>query len=579
MSYFLPETAPVLTACRGLATAHPGILAVHEDPLYLRAIAPNPHRKVALVSGGGSGHDPLHTGLLGAGGLDAVAPGKVFASPHNRQIYEASRDVVRTHGVLHVVKNYTGDRINFGIAAERLRADGVPVERVLVDDDIASSGAGAGRRGTAATVVVEKLLGAAADRGRGLLELADLGRDIVARSRSLAVCARAHTTPGQGRPAFMLRSDRIDYGVGIHGERAAHTMPMPRVDDLLRQMLGDLTDGTPHPDDGVILVVNGLGGTALLELQALADLAAEQLTEDGVHVAAVLTGTHVGALDMSGFSLTITALRPGWLDLWRAPARTPLTAWPQATALPRPLAAPAEPVKDTPAPSPSAPVPAGSSALLDRYADIVRSVHPALTVLDQLAGDGDFGDNLAGGLSMALSRARETGEDGMTAAASVFLDEVGGSSGPLFGLLFQALGAATGSTPAGTHPPVPALAAALAAGTEAICRIGGAGLGDRTMVDALVPAVRSLQSATTEKGAVTAAARAAAAGALTTADLSGGRGRSSYLGARVLGHPDPGAVGAALLLHAAAHVYEPTAAASLPGPSRIAHTTPTPTTA
>ncbi|GHI98159.1 dihydroxyacetone kinase family protein [Streptomyces olivaceus] len=570
MSYFLPESDAVLTACRGLATAHPGILVLNEDPLYLRAIAPDPRRTVALVSGGGSGHDPLHTGLLGRGGLDAVAPGAVFASPHNRQVYEASRAVVREQGVLHIVKNYTGDRINFGIAAERLRTAGVPVEQVLVDDDIATDGTGAGRRGTAATVVVEKLLGAAADEGAGLDELAELGREIVARSRSLAVCTRAHTSPGLRTPAFALRPDHIDYGVGIHGERGIRTLPMPRAETLVTQMLGDLTQGAAPAPDGVLLIVNGLGATSLLELQALTDIAVEYLAEDGTHVAAVLTGSHVGALDMAGVSLTITGLRPGWLPLWQATARTPLTSWPQATALPRPLPSPNAAPED---PEPPA---AGSRALLDRYSEIIRTVRPALTLLDQLAGDGDFGDNLAGGLARATLRARTTGEDGMTAAASVFLDDVGGTSGPLFGLLFQHLAAATAASPTGARPPVRVLADALSAGTDAIRRVGGAGIGDRTMVDALAPAVRSLRAPAADKSAVSDAARAAVTGARTTAELLGARGRSSYLGARVLGNPDPGAIGVALLLLAAADVYEPVTAAKLPAPGHVTRTASTP---
>ncbi|MEU1026372.1 dihydroxyacetone kinase subunit DhaK, partial [Streptomyces sp. NPDC005904] len=166
MSYFLPENHPVLTAARGLALAHPGMIEVNSAPLYLRALDPHPDRTVALVSGGGSGHEPLHTGLLGRGGLDAVCPGEIFASPHNRQIYEASAAAAKSGGVLLVVKNYTGDVINFQIAAERLRHDGVQVATVLVDDDLATDSADSatGRRGTAATVVVEKLLGAAADR-------------------------------------------------------------------------------------------------------------------------------------------------------------------------------------------------------------------------------------------------------------------------------------------------------------------------------------------------------------------------------------------------------------------------------
>ncbi|MBZ6212054.1 dihydroxyacetone kinase subunit DhaK [Streptomyces olivaceus] len=571
MSYLLPETDPVLASCRGLVTAHPDLLALSQDPLYVRALDPSPDRRVALVSGGGSGHEPLHAGLLGRGGLDAVAPGRVFASPHNRQIGAASRSTLRAGGVLHIVKNYTGDRINFGVAAERLRADGIPVEQVLVTDDVATSTAGAGRRGTAATVVVEKILGAAADQGAGLEELAALGREVVDRSRSLAVCTRAHTSPSTLQPAFDLAPAHADYGVGIHGERGSRSVPLPRVEDLVRRMLSDLCTAVPDAPEGVLLVVNGLGSTSLLELQAVTAIATDQLGARGHHVAAALTGTHVGALDMAGLSLTLTALRPGWLTLWQADTHTPLTTWPRTAALPRTHITPPDLLYRPAAPK-------GSSALLDRYAAIVSQVRDSLTALDQLAGDGDFGDNLASGLARAKTRARETDEDGMTAAADVFLNEVGGTSGPLLGLLFQHLAAATAACPDGQRPAVPALAEALAAGCAAIRRVGGAGSGDRTLVDALLPAAQSLHDADKRERegerAVTDAALAAVEGARGTAGMLGARGRSSYIGARALGIPDPGAVGVALLLIAAADVYEPRSATALPAPGHLTRHTP-----
>ncbi|WP_335983080.1 dihydroxyacetone kinase subunit DhaK [Streptomyces sp. CA2R106] len=566
MPYFLPETEtdPVLTACRGLVLAHPDRLALSEKPLYLTATAPDPARRVALVSGGGSGHDPLHTGLLGRGGLDAAAPGGVFASPHNGQIFAASLATHHGGGVLHIVKNYTGDKINFGIAAERLHARGVEVATVEIADDIASADAGAGRRGTAATVVVEKILGAAADTGMGLYELADLGRAVADASRSLAVCARPHTNPASLRPAAMLPPDMLDYGVGIHGERGARSIARPRVQDLIRRMLSDLTADTPTSPDGVILVVNGLGGTSHLELQAVAAIAAEQLHERGERVAAVLTGTHTAALDMAGISLTLTALAPGWLDWWQAPTDTPLTAWPGAAAPPQPAA---------PAASPRTPLPRrlpGSRAALDRYAEIISHVRDALGDLDQAAGDGDFGDNLTGGLRGALARVDATGEDGLTAAAHVFLDEVGGTSGPLFGLLFQHLGAVTAGCPDGQRPALSALAKALADGTTAIQRVGGARMGDRTLVDALAPAAQLLSvKREDDPAAITTAALAAIHGARGTADMLGGRGRSSYVGKRALGTPDPGAIGAALLLIALADTYEPEMATRLPLPGYV----------
>ncbi|MFD4631797.1 dihydroxyacetone kinase family protein [Streptomyces sp. NPDC058284] len=568
MSHFLPENDAVLTAARGLALAHAGLIEVNSSPLYLRARDADPARTVALVSGGGSGHEPLHTGLLGRGGLDAVCPGEIFASPHNRQIYEASAAAAKSGGVLHIVKNYTGDVINFQIAAERLRHDGIPVATVLVDDDLATDSADSatGRRGTAATVVVEKLLGAAADQGATLEELAELGRRIVARSRSIAVAARAQTSPTTLSPAFTLDEGTLDYGVGIHGERGTRTIARPGTGDLVRRMTDDLLDALPDGPDEVLALVNGLGATTELELGAIAVLLSDELTARGVRPVLVVPGTFTAALDMAGFSLTLTRLDAGWADLWIAPTRTPLV-------LPRPSLAPGGPAQETPSKESSpvrAPRTGGDRALLDRYALTVTQVRDNLTKLDQLVGDGDFGDNLAGGVRRAVKLADETGADGTAALADAFLNDVGGTSGPLFGLLFQHLAAA--SPPDGGAPSVAALAEAAAAGHAAIHRVGGASPGDCTLVDALAPAAESLaaaREAAAPEAPLTEAAQAAIRGALATASLRPRRGRASYVGDHALGVPDPGALAVALLFMALADIHEPATAPRLPAPGHI----------
>jgi dihydroxyacetone kinase len=323
---FHPTTSdPVMTALRGFARAHRELVELHEDPPHLVARHRHPDRRVGLVSGGGSGHEPLHAGFLGRGMLDAVAPGKVFASPHNRQVLEASRKAAGPDGVIHVVKNYTGDRINFGIAAERLRQEGIEARRVLVDDDLAteSDQTATGRRGTAATVIVEKLLGAAADTGLGLDELAGLGAEFAAASRSLSVAARAQTSAHSGRPAFEIAADELEYGVGIHGERAKMSIPRPATEDLVDRMLDEILAGLPAGPDRVLTVVNGMGATTALELYALDELLDAGLRERGLEPVGGLVGTFVPALDMAGFSLTVTRVRPEWMSWWTAPAVTP----------------------------------------------------------------------------------------------------------------------------------------------------------------------------------------------------------------------------------------------------------------
>lgn len=324
--YFFPAPSEtVLSAARGLAASNTERIALHMDPLYLTSTQSHPQRRVALVSGGGSGHEPLHAGFLGRGMLDAAIPGQIFASPHNRQVYEASRAVAKPEGVLHIVKNYTGDIINFGIAAERLRHDNIAVERVVVADDLAteSLNTATGRRGTGATLVVEKVLGAAADTGLGLGELAALGQQVSDASRSLAVASQSLTSWHTGEPSFPLEDDTLEYGVGIHGERAQSSIERPSTSDLLDRMLTDiLASLTPQGD--VLLVVNGLGAATALELLSILDYLQQELQDRGITVAASTSGTYIAALDMRGFSITLTDLKdPSWLSWWTAPADAP----------------------------------------------------------------------------------------------------------------------------------------------------------------------------------------------------------------------------------------------------------------
>jgi dihydroxyacetone kinase len=311
-------------ALAGFVAAHPDLVELSDDPVFVRAKDRDPRRRVGLVSGGGSGHEPMHVGLVGRGMLDAAVPGKIFASPHNRQVYRASQAVAGDGGVLHIVKNYTGDRINFGIAAERLAGDGIEVARVLVDDDLATDSAdtGTGRRGTGATIIVEKLLGAAADEGMDLPSLAGLGRRIVAHSRSIAVASAAQTSPGTGKPAFEIPEGELEYGVGIHGERASRTIARPALDELIETMVGDLITACPA-GDRVLVLLNGLGGTTSLELHHVFAGVADALQRRQRTVVGSLVGTYIPALDMHGFSVTITVIDdPDWLRWWVAPAWT-----------------------------------------------------------------------------------------------------------------------------------------------------------------------------------------------------------------------------------------------------------------
>lgn len=546
---FLSAT-PVPTALRGFAAAHPGLITVNEDPLFATSIRRGTRRQVGLVSGGGSGHEPLHAGFLGVGMLDAAVPGAVFASPHNTQIHAASRAVAGPGGVLHIVKNYTGDVINFAIAAERLAAEGVETATVLVDDDVATGGddTETGRRGTGATVVVEKILGAAADAGLSLGELAALGADVAEHSRSIAVASRAQTDFHTGDDAFDLPAGHLEYGVGIHGERAADSIERPGFEPLVSRMVDEVLAELPGDGD-LLLFVNGLGATTQLELLNVFAAASDHLAEAGESVAARLVGSYVAALDMTGFSITLTRLRPAWLPYWEAPSITP--SFPAGTAdSAAPESLVRQPVADAaPAPDAAAAGAAGGERhglqddVVRRFAELVEENYEELTRLDRVAGDGDFGDNLRGGLRQALQLMNH-GQAGLAAAERAFLDGVGGTSGPLLGLLFKRLDRAHRDDDGAA-----AWARGTAEGCAAIQRVGGAQPGDRTIVDTLHPVAAALESGFAD------GARAADEAARATAELEARRGRASYVAGRGAGEPDAGAVGVALLFRAAAEVH------------------------
>lgn len=318
----------VLEAAQGLALAHPGV-SVEPDPLYLHRTVPA-REKVAILSGGGTGHEPLHAGFVGVGMLDAAVPGAVFAAPTAIQVAAATQRVDAGRGVLHIVKNYTGDVLNFSIAAELAADEGVRVESVLVDDDVATDivDSRVGRRGTAATLVVEKICGAAAESGASLDEVAALGRGIVGRVRSMALALDACTHPGTGKKSFELEPDVVEFGVGIHGERGRGRVPFAPADDLLDQLATPVIDALGlGRGDQVIAVVNGLGSTHLTELYVLTRALHERLAGVGIDVARTLTGSYVTALVMTGVSVTLVRSDEDLLQYWDAPVRTPALTW------------------------------------------------------------------------------------------------------------------------------------------------------------------------------------------------------------------------------------------------------------
>lgn len=324
----------VTEALSGLHLAYPTLVRCQLDPAYVLRAGEHTTSKVALVSGGGSGHEPLHSGFVGHGMLDAAVPGAVFTSPTPYQIAAAVDAAHRGAGALLIVKNYTGDVLNFAIAAELATERGIDVQTVLVDDDLATDSAGdddddgPGRRGTAAAIAVEKICGAAAERGAPLAELAALGRDVAGSARTTALALQACTHPGQSQPSFQLDDAEVEFGVGIHGERGIGRRPHGPARDLVAELARPIVEALELArGDSVIAIVNGLGSTHGLELATAFRELVTLLGGSGITVARSLVGTYVTALDMRGFSITLLRARDHFVDLWDAPVRTPALTW------------------------------------------------------------------------------------------------------------------------------------------------------------------------------------------------------------------------------------------------------------
>jgi phosphoenolpyruvate---glycerone phosphotransferase subunit DhaK len=313
-------------ALRGLARAHRELLAVHEKPTYVTRAARR-SGKVALVSGGGSGHEPLHVGFVGHGMLDAACPGQVFTSPTPDQISGAAAAVDGGAGVLFIVKNYAGDVMNFEMAAEMFGGERATV---LVQDDVAveSSTYSASRRGVAGTLVVEKIVGAAAESGANLGACAALGERVARACGSMGVALTSCTVPATGKPTFQLGEGEMELGVGIHGEPGRRRVPSAPADAIAAELCGAiLRDLAPRRGEPLLLLVNGFGGTPLVELYVMYDAAARRLEADGFAIARSLVGNYVTSLEMAGCSLTLARLDDELVQLWDAPVHTAALRW------------------------------------------------------------------------------------------------------------------------------------------------------------------------------------------------------------------------------------------------------------
>ena len=552
-------SAVVTEMLGGLVALHPGLTLLQGGFIVVRADAAETAARgeVALISGGGSGHEPAHGGYVGPGMLSAAVAGEIFTSPSVDAVLDAIRAVVGPAGALLIVKNYTGDRLNFGLAAEIARAEGIPVEMVIVSDDVAlaANGAHAGRRGLAGTILVHKIAGAVAAEGRSLSEVADAARAAAGAMGTMGVALSACTVPAAGRPGFELAATEIEWGLGIHGEPGVQRTSIQPADAIVERLLSAIVaDLALQPNDRVALLVNNLGATPTSELNIAAAAALRILAQKEIRVERAWAGTFLSALEMAGISLTLLKIDDVCLAQLDAPTHTP--AWPTLSGRVAQVAVQAPPIAPTlvggATLSPDSPL----CKAIEAVCAALLAAEPTLTEMDQKVGDGDLGISLSRAAHSILHEIdtypEETAPDAVFRAMSATIRRVvGGTSGPLYAIMLLRAAAVLEPSP---QPSLQDWSRAFTAAVEGVMEIGGAKPGDRTMVDALAPAAAAFASAiaapNTSISPLDAAVQAATAGAEQTAAMQARLGRSSYVGERALGFPDPGAYAVTLWLTA-----------------------------
>ncbi|MFD7511197.1 dihydroxyacetone kinase family protein [Streptomyces sp. NPDC059853] len=529
-----------------------------------------PAGQVAVVIGGGSGHYPAFSGLVGAGLAHGAAVGNVFASPSAQQVRSVARAAHGGAGVLLMYGNYAGDVLHFGQAADRLNAEGVPTATFAVTDDISSAPAdqSAKRRGIAGDLPVFKAAAAAAEAGQPLEEVARIAAHANARTRSFGIAFSGCTLPGADEPLFTVPAGRMAVGLGIHGEPGIGEAILPTADEaaelLVAGLLKELPQGVTAPEgQRAAVILNGLGSVKYEELFVVYRRVSQLLEEAGVTVVEPEVGELVTSFDMAGVSLTLTWLDAQLEPLWTAPADTPAL---RKGAVAPAVAAPAAAVTES-APETEDALPQGTAdsraaavtaaAALRAVAATVAEHADELGRIDAVAGDGDHGIGMLRGATAADAAARDAAERGAGAgtvlhrAADAWADRAGGTSGALWGTILHALGDALGDE----HRPTAAgVAAGVTRASEEVRRVGGARVGDKTMVDVLVPFADTLAAATGTGDRLTAAwdraATAAAEAAAATADLLPQMGRARPHAEKSLGTPDAGAHSLALIVRA-----------------------------
>ena len=584
-----PETF-VYDMCHGLAKAHPELEFVEKFKIVKKKEI-NPD-KVSLISGGGSGHEPAHAGFVGKGMLDCAVCGDVFASPSQIQVYNAIKECATDKGVLLIIKNYSGDCMNFNNAADLAREeDGIKVDAVYVNDDIAVKDSlyTVGRRGVAGTVFVHKIAGAAAEQGKSLEEVKAIANKVIANVRSFGFALSSCTPPAKGTPIFDIGDDEIEFGVGIHGEPGRKTEKLQTADDLAKRIVKDLIEdlGLKKGED-VALLVNGFGATPLSELYLFNNSVSNALEKENIGIYKTLVGNYMTSIDMAGASVTVLRLDDEFKALLSYPVSTPALTWgaamsEQAAYAVEAMNAIAKALGVTPAaetahkeakaaaktakaakkeavyevkgkPEVTETInTAAFVAIVDKMADIIIENEVPFCDADKM-GDGDFGMSIAKGFRQLKKEwaTRDKADIGtfLGSCSEIIMEYCGGASGPIWGSAFRYAGKAAAGKDVITLAD---LADIFQAANKGVYETGkksfgrGAVVGDKTLVDALKPCADALEKAAKDgkklREGLALGAEAAVKGAESTKTVVAKLGRAGTVGEKSIGYPDAGAYG------------------------------------
>ncbi|GAB6107279.1 dihydroxyacetone kinase subunit DhaK [Fusibacter bizertensis] len=558
----------VYEMCKGIELAHPELEFIEKFKIIKKhTINKN---KVTLISGGGSGHEPAHAGFVGKGMLDAAVCGDVFASPSQIQVYQAIRETASEKGTLLIIKNYSGDMMNFKNAAFLATEDGIKVDYIKVDDDIAVQDSlyTVGHRGVAGTVMVHKIAGAMAEMGKELHEVKTVAEKAAKNVKSIGFAFSSCTVPAKGTPTFEIAENEMEYGVGIHGEPGIKREKIISADELAERTVPDLLSSLKMEKGEIALMINGFGGTPLQELYLLNHSVFKQLHERGIKVHRIFVGNFMTSIDMLGASVSILKLDDELKALLNAPCFAP--GLHIDGPVDEPLYQPLSIVKkDASASKVSYEIETDANAahiknnrltlaniqfMVDAMSACIIKNEVPFCELDSHAGDGDFGMSVAKGFkqlktewSDLINESKTIGEF-LENCSLIIMEYCGGASGPIWGSAFRGAGKKIGMV---TEIDLTQFAQMMQAAVSAIQKTGersfgrGAVVGDKTLIDALVPAADSLSSSANEgmdmKLALEKSAQAAVKGAETTVEIVARMGRAGTVGERSIGFPDAGA--------------------------------------